>query len=397
MCLSPLSLSASCSVAAGSRYCLPVRRSPNHSSNGTPPYAALTIHRRAACAVGHGAPACDNPPSRGGAQVSSQRRVCLLHTGGTLGMSGSPLEPGAYAARLLDRVPELGQIAAIEPRIVCNLDSSDLGPAEWTALATAIAAERERFDGFVVVHGTDTMAFTAAALAFALEGLDRPVILTGAQRPLAAVRTDAHRNLIDAVELATCGVPEVGICFDGLLLRGCRAVKADPRHYRAFSSPGVAPLAHLGTDVDLAGHGRRPTGPFRCDPRFDPAVTAVWVVPGTSGASVAHQLAAPHLRGVVLAAFGVGTVPDDGTARAVADAVDRGVEVVVTTQWGGVVDLGLYRNSQRLREAGAIDGGQMRIEAAVPKLMHALAVLPDREARAAYLLRDVAGERGEGG
>jgi L-asparaginase len=324
--------------------------------------------------------------------------VRLLHTGGTLGMQGSPLEPGAYAARLLDNVPELARLADIEPRIVCNLDSSDLGPQQWIELATIVAEERERYDGFVVIHGTDTMAYTAGALAQVLRNLDRPVVLTGAQRPLSALRSDARRNLVDAVELATCPIPEVGICFDGLLFRGCRAVKADTRHYRAFASPGVEPLARLGTDVDLAPHVRRPDGPFRCDPRFDAAVDVVWVHPALSVPALRHRLADPALHGVVLAAFGVGTVPRNGLDEVVAEAVTRGVEVLVTTQWGGVVDLGLYRNSEQLRDAGAVDGGEMRVEAAVPKLMHALAAFPDpradRAARREYLLRDVAGERG---
>ncbi|MEQ1500793.1 MAG: asparaginase [Myxococcota bacterium] len=320
------------------------------------------------------------------------RRVRLLHTGGTLGMTGSPLEPGAYAARLLDHVPELGRLARIEPRIVCNLDSSDVGPAEWTELARIVAEERSSFDGFVIVHGTDTMAFTASALAFALQNLDRPVVLTGAQRPLAALRTDARRNLADAVELATCDLPEVGICFDGLLLRGCRAVKADTRHYRAFASPGVEPLARLGTDVDVGAHVRRPTAPFACVPRFDPRVDVVFVAPGLSRQTLAHRLSDPTIRGVVLAAFGVGTIPDNGLSDVVRDAVERGVEIVVTTQWGGVVDLEVYRNSQALRDAGAIPGGEMRIEAAVPKLMYALASFPDRPTRRAWLARDAAGE-----
>jgi L-asparaginase len=240
------------------------------------------------------------------------------------------------------------------------------------------------------------MAYTASALAFALIGLDRPVILTGAQRPLSALRTDARRNLTDAVELATGSIPEVGICFDGLLLRGCRAVKADARSYRAFDSPGLEPLARLGFDIDVSRHVLRSSVPFACDPRFDPRVTVVHVTPGLDSDLLARMIDGTDLRGLVLAAFGVGTVPTRNRplAPVIRDAVDRGIDVVVVTQWGGIVDLGLYKNSLVLQEAGAIGGGKMRIEAAVAKLMHALAVFPDdRDARRAYLERDVVGER----
>lgn len=325
--------------------------------------------------------------------MDGRRRVRLLHTGGTLGMTGSPLEPGTYQARLLEFVPELGRLADVEPRIVANLDSSDLGPAVWSELAALVAAERATYDGFVIVHGTDTMSYTAAALAFALEGLDRPVVMTGAQRPLTALRTDARRNLADAVELATCDLPEVGICFDGLLLRGVRAVKTDARHYRAFASPGVEPLARLGTDVHVADHVRRPDRPFCCDPRFEPRVDVVWVHPGLDADALRRRTSDPAVRGWVLAAFGVGTVPSRGIAAVITDVVGRGVPVLVTTQWGGTTSLSSYRNSKVLRDAGAIEGGEMRIEAAVPKLMHGLACQPDATALRTWLERDVAGER----
>jgi L-asparaginase len=247
-----------------------------------------------------------------------------------------------------------------------------------------------------VVHGTDTMANTPSALAFALAGLDRPVVLTGAQRPLSAHRTDARRNLVDAVELATCDIPEVGICFDGLLLRGCRAIKADARSYHAFESPGVEPLARMGFDVDIGAHVRRPASPFTCDARFEPRVTVVYVTPGLDPRVVDALLdGAGAPRGIVLATFGVGTAP----ARArplqpvVRRAVEAGVEVLVVTQRGGIVDLGMYENSKLLADAGAIGGGELRIEAAVPKLMHALAAFDDRAARRRWLETDVAGER----
>ncbi|HJZ85984.1 MAG TPA: asparaginase [Polyangia bacterium] len=328
--------------------------------------------------------------------TQSLKKVLLLHTGGTLGMQGAPLEPGTYSQKLLERVPELAQLAELQIRVLENLDSSDVGPEEWSLIAREVERGRGHVDGIVILHGTDTMAFSASALAFALEGLDRPVVMTGAQRPLAAHRTDARRNLTDAVAFATCDIPEVGIGFDGLLLRGCRAVKSDVRSYHAFESPGCEPLARMGFDVAIAAHVRRPRGPFRCDPRFDPRVAVVYATPGLEPATVAAMLdGATAPRGLVLAAFGVGTVPVRGRALApvVKRAVDGGVEVLVVTQRGGIVDLSLYKNSMVLAEAGAIPGGELRVEAAVAKLMHALAAFGDRAARRKYLETDVAGER----
>jgi L-asparaginase len=324
------------------------------------------------------------------------KKVLLLNMGGTLGMQGAPLSPGSYGNELVERVPELRNLAELEIRSVCNLDSSDVGPEQWSELVRAVSDRKtSNPDGIVILHGTDTMAFTAAALAFALEGLDRPIVLTGAQRPLVAHRTDARRNLVDAVELATCDIPEVGICFDGLLLRGCRAIKGDARSYHAFESPGVEPLARMGFDVDIHAHVRRPTAPFRSDERFDSRVAVVYVTPGLEPAVVESMLdskAAP--RGLIFAAYGVGTVPR--TTRALAPvvrrAVDGGTEVVVVTQRGGVVDLDLYENSRTLADAGAVPGGQMRIEAATVKLMQALARFADRAERRRWLTTDVAGE-----
>lgn len=326
--------------------------------------------------------------------MSTNRRVLLLHTGGTLGMSGSPLVPDAYGAALIDAVPELARLADLDVRIVYNLDSSDVGPEHWSALATTIMRERAAYDGFVVVHGTDTMAYTAGALAFALPGLAKPVVLTGAQRPLTALRTDARRNLADAVELAAMDIREVSICFDGLLLRGCKAVKEDATTYRAFSSPGVAPLAVLGTRVRMGHNHRTPAPNFRFEPHFEPSVDVISVAPGTNAESLAYRLARPGLKGVVLAAYGAGTLPGSGAADEVGRAVERGLDVLVVTQHGGTIDLSMYPNSRALEEAGALDGGGMRVEAAVPKLMHALRLHPeDRDARHGYLTTDVAGER----
>jgi L-asparaginase len=322
------------------------------------------------------------------------KKVLLLNMGGTLGMQGSPLSPGDYGHKLIERVPELANLAELEIRSVCNLDSSDVGPEQWSELVTAIA-DRGGADGVVILHGTDTMAFTAAALAFALEGLEHPVVLTGAQRPLVAHRTDARRNLVDAVELATCDIPEVGICFDGVLLRGCRAIKGDARSYHAFESPGVEPLARMGFDVDIGAHIRRPTGAFHSDGRFDSRVAVVYVTPGLEPSVVEAMLDADTPpRGLVVGAYGVGTVPrlTRALAPVVRRAYDGGTEVVVVTQRGGVIDLDLYENSRTLADAGAVPGGQMRIEAATVKLMQALARFTDHDSRRRWLTTDVAGE-----
>lgn len=328
-------------------------------------------------------------------------RIQLIHTGGTLGMTGTPLEPGAYAQALTERLPELRELAHLETRIPFNLDSSDVGPEHWETLATMIGEARreEDWDGFVIVHGTDTMAYTASALAFALCGLDKPVVLTGAQRPLEALRTDARRNLADAVECATCDVPEVAICFDGLLLRGCRATKSNVQDYRAFDSPGCPPLARLGVDIEFEPHIRRPDSPadFQLHPNFDGRVMMVFLHPGMDPDHVRTLIegdAPPD--GIVLAAYGVGTVPTSRrpVAPVVREAVDRGIEVLVATQSSGEVDLGLYENSLPLSDAGAIPAAEMTLEASITKLMHALALYPDdRDARREYLLTNVAGER----
>lgn len=313
-------------------------------------------------------------------------------------MRGTPLEPDAYAAAVLESVPEIGKIASIDSRIIANLDSSDMGPPQWIELIKTVVEARDHYDGVVIVHGTDTMSYSASALAFALDPLDIPVVFTGAQRPLASLRTDARRNLADAVEVATRDIPEVGICFDGLLLRGCRATKSNVREYRAFASPGTEPLARLGVDVALSPTIRRPEGEFDARPVFDDRVMLIHVTPALSPQILGHIMErdADRLRGVVLGAFGLGTVPTTYTplAPVVADAVDAGIEVLVVTQSSGRVELGLYQNSRPLQEAGAISGGGMRYEAATTKLMHALARFEDHDELRTYLESDIVGEMG---
>lgn len=325
-------------------------------------------------------------------------KVLILHTGGTLGMTGEPLKPDAFATALTDAVPEITGIAELETRIVFNLDSSDIGPDHWTRLATEIDGARHEFDGFVIVHGTDTMAYTASALSYALLNLGKPVILTGAQRPLAALRTDARRNLVDAVELATLPLEGVGICFDGLLLQGPRTTKSNAQDYRAFDSPGSAPVARLGVDINLERAQPPSGGSYLFRPQFDPSVLVVHVAPGMSS-EIISQLWKRNtaLRALVLAAYGLGTVPTQGqfdVSEMVRRAVGEGIDVLVVTQAAGKINLNQYENSRALKRAGAIAGGGMTLEAGVTKMMHGLANFEDAKDRRAYLSSNIVGERG---
>ncbi|MBQ9394829.1 MAG: asparaginase [Proteobacteria bacterium] len=324
------------------------------------------------------------------------QRILLIHTGGTIGMEGSDhLEPGHYATALVEQLPEYMGLAKIDSAILCNLDSSDIGPSHWSQLARMIADNRRNYDGFIVVHGTDTMPYTASALAFALEGLDRPVVLTGAQRPLGALRNDARRNLADSIEVATLNLPEVGICFDGMLLRGCRSCKVNTRAYHAFDSPGCEPLAKLGVDITIGKHVRHPVAPFRCRPNFDANVMVIQVTPGMPVDVLERILTGERLLdGIVLVPFGIGTVPSQngGIVDFVRKATALGIDVLVANATVGKIDLNLYENSQGLIEAGAISGGEMRVEAALVKLMHACATYADRTERIEYLRWNVAGE-----
>ena len=223
-------------------------------------------------------------------------------------IGGKPdvLRPGPYGEALVERVPELKQLAHIDLEILSNKDSSDLGPDDWSRMATRVAAARGRADGVVIVHGTDTMSYSASALSFALSGLDFPVIFTGSQRPLAEVRSDARHNLIGAVEAATLPLCEVGIFFGDKLLRGSCSTKVEVRRYSAFESPNVAPLAQAGLELEVSPHAKRLPRrvPFRLEARFEPQVVALRLIPGARTDWILS--ATSSAKGVILEAFGAG-------------------------------------------------------------------------------------------
>jgi L-asparaginase len=224
------------------------------------------------------------------------------------------------------------------------------------------------------VHGTDTMAYTASALAFLLPDLDRPVILTGSQRPLDQIRSDARQNLIDAFQLATTAIPEVGLAFASKLLRGCRASKLDAWGLDAFGSPGCPPLAKLGIGIDLANHVLAPRQRGEFDARLEPRVLAVRLFPGLNPRLLLGALDT-GVCGLVLKAFGAGNVPTlDRSLIPVVDKASRhDVPVVVVSQClHAYVDLERYAGGAAALSAGAIGAGDMSDEAALTKLMVAV-------------------------
>ncbi len=330
-----------------------------------------------------------------------KRRVLVVSTGGTLAMTAGEhgtLQPPASPGDLLAQVPALESIAEIETLPLMSLDSGDLQPEHWVKLARVVhqALSREDVHGVVVVHGTDTMSYSASALAFLLGPLPKPVVLTGAQRPLSDVRTDARSNLVDATIAATLPVPEVVIAFSSHVLRGCRTLERGAWAFDAFSSPGCPPLVELGIGVSVAPHVRRAAVLRPLDERLEPRVLAVRVFPGLDPGLCAGALRA-GVKGLVLEAYGTGNLPSlpgSSLIPAIEEASAASVPVVIVSQCArGHVELQRYEGGAAAARAGAIDGGDMTVEAAIAKLMVALGRYSKERDVRAFMMADVAGER----
>ena len=325
-------------------------------------------------------------------------RVLILHTGGTLGMRprepDHALAPDEFGHTILEHVPEIAKIADVEARVFSNIDSSDVNCALWMALAGEVAAATERYAGVVITHGTDAMAYTASALSYVLRGLPRPVILTGAQRPISDPHSDGRGNLVGAVELASRPIPEVGIYFDGMLLRGNRTMKRSSFSYAAYRSPNFPPLAEIGMEVKLHVEPRTPGGTCRVEGAFDCRVAALRLLPGQPAAPLA-ALAGTGIGAVLVQAYGVGNFPvvDRGLTDAVRKLTGAGIVVAIGSQsMHGRVDMSRYAGGRLAMEAGAVGTGDMTVEAAAVKLMYLLATSGGAAEVRERLLVPIAGE-----
>jgi L-asparaginase len=332
-----------------------------------------------------------------------RKRVYIAYTGGTIGMrrTDAGYSPaGGYLQQQMEAMPELAHPSI--PSYTINeyaplLDSSNMTPAEWVKIARDVAANYSRYDGFVVLHGTDTMAYTASALPFMLQGLHKPVLITGSQIPLCEVRNDARENLITSLLIAASyAIPEVCLYFGGRLLRGCRATKVSADGFAAFDSPNFPPLGTVGIDIEINWDlVRKPrAAKLAVQELTRPVVSALRLFPGISPELVRNVLR-PPLQGLVLEAYGVGNGPDQDEEflAALHDATKRGVVIVDCTQClEGTVNLGEYATGSALADAGVISGYDMTAEAALAKLYYLFSrgLSPARVKR--EMQRDLRGE-----
>lgn len=320
--------------------------------------------------------------------MAKSPRILLIYTGGTIGMIRDPksgqLKPFNFT-RLLDEVPELSKfdVKISTHSFRTPIDSSDMQPEIWMELAHLIESEYNNYDGFVILHGSDTMAFTASALSFMFENLSKPVVLTGSQLPIGTIRTDGKENLITAIEIAAAThkgkaiVPEVCVYFEYRLYRGNRTNKFNAEHFRAFHSPNYPLLAEAGIHIHynhshIAKAGK---GKLKILPLLDKNIAILKMFPGITPQVVNAILSAENLKAVILETYGSGNVTTEKWfTEAVKAAIKKGVVILNITQCAaGTVEQGRYQTSAQLEKAGVVGGADMTTEAAVTKLMHLLA------------------------
>jgi len=340
--------------------------------------------------------------------VEKENSVLLLFTGGTISMSEDPstgaLRPIDFD-RLQEYMPEIKQtgIRVKSVPFLPLIDSSDVDPSAWERMALLIEENYEDFDGFVVLHGTDTMAYSASALSFMLENLSKPVIFTGAQLPIGMMRSDAKENLLTAIEIASAKengqpiVPEVCIFFEDTLFRGNRTTKKNAEHFSAFNSYNYPPLAKAGVHIKYfrsSIHYPAAGTKLRVRTHIDQNIAILKLFPGITEHTVNAILQIPGLKAVVLESFGAGNAPrKTWFYNALKDATDRGILIVNKSQCStGSVEMGRYETSLNLMSAGVMSGYDCTTEAIVTKLMYLLGECDSQDAIKHQLSVSMCGE-----
>jgi L-asparaginase len=326
------------------------------------------------------------------------KKICLIYCGGTIGMKRRPdglLVPAGEAQDLLALAPGIKELAEFGYRFVADIDSTNMSPAVWEKLARTIFQEYEKYDGFVVTHGTDTMAYTASALSFTLQNLNKPVVLTGAQKSIYDLASDAPNNLINAVKVALSGIPEVVVVFGTKIVRGCRAQKKSESQLNAFWSPAVLPLGHIALEpqIDLERVWRWAGIGLKLKPDFEREVAFFQLFPGLDEKYI-DAVIERGCKGIILNSYGAGNVPDGELSLlpVIKKAVGKNIPVVVATQCAQGSTRMLYETGYTAIEAGAISAFDMTSEAAATKLMWILAQTQNMEDIKKIMHTNIAGE-----